>query len=94
MLLTGQYADGSLPDTGWVLGPLLMSLGALHPSVRESGSVRIIDDRLRWWSAIVSAQRPPSARSCSPSPTGRTPDGHFGGVASILPPAWRWPRSR
>ena len=28
MSLTGQYADGSLPDTGWVIGPLLMSLGA------------------------------------------------------------------
>jgi PAS domain S-box-containing protein len=84
MTLTGNYADGSLPDIGWVLGPLLMSLGALHPSVRESGTGPVTDDRLHWWSALLLGAAPVLGPFLIAFADGADPDRHLGAVVLIL----------
>ena len=84
MLLADRYVDGALPDTGWVLGPLLMSLGALHPSVRESGTDRVADDRLYWWSAVLLGAAPAIGPFLIAFTDGADPDHHLGAVVLIL----------
>lgn len=84
MLLAGKYGDGSLPDIGWVLGPLLISLGALHPSVRESGTGPVHDDRLRWWNAILLGAAPLVGPFLLAFAHGADPDGDLGAVIMIL----------
>ena len=84
MMLAGLYVDGSLPDTGWVLGPLLMSLGALHPSVRESGTGPVTDDRLRWWNAIMLGAAPLFGPFLIAFADGADAEHHLGTVVLIL----------